>query len=751
MTGRVCPSGQINWFGSASKQYAAGKYRLTLVNYSSLDNLRCNPNQNIPIWSHHGLYNEPIATDVAINAPTFTTHGWNNVSANWSFSDNLALNRTNGASAFAISPGTASGFKALVYVDSAQKGNDLSGDFIGICFAMQIHSNGKPRNGYIVSWKASDQPYPGDTSIPSARGLRLIKFTEAAGRTWEDMSRPMWVSENTTVGGMTLKKLYHNTDIANWKFNRYYWLSVIQYPNGDLWLRVADGQTNAVLADHIYRDPSPLSIGRVGFYNQSQAGAYYWGYNFGTTTALPFRGNFCAYKKQAMKITGTSTGITLLTHHNTPVVVNWDGTPGNPITYTVPQNSIFFRNTSGSLVGTRLALMSPGTSAKIIRDGIRVHQFPTGNDNTLGTGNVNDLAAKGFTIRNFGDEISVEDLGSRGWMDTAGNFDFDVWYIPCGESALNLAVSSVSLSSNELTAFDWQVCATGGIGVGRQAPTTVGSSVEFIHNQVGPIGVKHIVTPTGIYDPVYRLEQTELLRPICGQLAPLPLVRGFGKFQRFRDFAPQYLFIAIDPAKIRLPKQAEWIQTNETRKLRTYRYAIQIGDYIFDTDFRDDMKYFRFNGQQWTPGTKNIAPGGQAPVQFILPFDTQEPVARVGVYTNNPASYGELILTEVVDVPLSSRSFVQHPLKFHRDMVTPEAPDITAKLVAMRRNIPIGNYRPFIYDNDTLTEITWSRPVVNGERVVCISKAVTALSQVLRHLRSTRGIMPNRNVGSIFR
>lgn len=744
---------QVAWFENV-RGYAAGQYEVELLGYKQMVVHQC---EATPEWSSSAAIPEHMNRAEQMPLANWTMRTYNaEGDTRWANDGNSMMRTWNGPPAFATSDFKI-GQEAITIrtwvtpydrgvlvkrPGESEDGNARTGDndYVGVAFCVSEQSVGgviRPRSYYLVQWKAQTQDWPGDGDGdgPSEMGFKLLRVTNSAGRTQDQMSPALWAGEDWIAGNTTIRKLAESLGTP-WQYNKVYDWTISYRNNGSINIIVRRVEDGYVMWDVNVTDNTPLAPGKIGFYNNSQEGATYQCYRYLQSNFVnTVEGVACIANKSHFAISGRMNGIGVLIHKDDDVVQSYNGVAGDPVTITIPRDHILLENNIGYLVGTHNNYWNaPRSCAKTITDGLHTWILPAGTSGNRGSGNVRDAREYGFTVARLGENIPLSTLYAKRWIAADGIFNFKFVFIPSGGASAYSVSSSQApiMTAPPITTYDWKVLTYS--AVYAQAPHDISRKVIISHNDVGPIGIRCEITPTGLHSPVFRLRQLSTLRPICGQL---PVVRN-------RDISPyDYNYIPLHPKDLSLPKQIAWTHTNSTLKSVAYRFVVRIDPFTFDVDYGDDSKYFRFNGDLWTPGNKTIGSHKNAEVQFLLPFDTSATEAIVGVYENGSS---ELATSFVV--PITLRTYVQRSLKFNRDLIPPAIPDITAKVAAMRRSIPIMSYDPYLYMNESLTKIAWGDLVRNGDRVVCIHKDVTAFPQVIRHLRTTKGILPRRYVSA---
>ncbi|MCP5518603.1 MAG: Ig-like domain-containing protein, partial [Verrucomicrobiales bacterium] len=135
-------------------------------------------------------------------------------------------------------------------------------DFIGLVFGFTVNGSNKPDSYYLFDWKQATQDV-------AERGFKLLKITNSNGT-----APDLW---NGETGG-TVTVLARDSSVG-WADNTEYDFSVRYRSSGQIDLAIRRSSDQALLWSTSVTDPSPLGVGKVGFYNYSQSLVRYSGLN----------------------------------------------------------------------------------------------------------------------------------------------------------------------------------------------------------------------------------------------------------------------------------------------------------------------------------------------------------------------------------------------------------------------------------------------------------------------------------------
>jgi hypothetical protein len=136
-------------------------------------------------------------------------------------------------------------------------------------------------------------------------------------------------------------------------------------------------------------------------------------------------------------ITGAADDVMIMV----PEGVSVDQTPtmetyvlGDPVTFGVPANAIFFEDTSGWIITdemTNATAHFPASAEKTFTDGTHTYTYPQGNAGNNATGHVSDLAGAGFIVKPFNTTISISELRDLGYI-TDNQLKFRFFHVVSG-------------------------------------------------------------------------------------------------------------------------------------------------------------------------------------------------------------------------------------------------------------------------------------------------------------------------------
>ena len=140
-------------------------------------------------------------------------------------------------------------------------------DYMGFVFGYQNSSN-----FYLFDWKQGTQGYVGRTA---AEGMTVKRFTGATGNGLTDLSLEEFWENEVAFGDMTVLATNHSS-AAGWLDNVLYdFFLDFNLTAGQFRIRVNQGETelwNVLVSD------STFSSGQFGFFNNSQQGVRYAGF-----------------------------------------------------------------------------------------------------------------------------------------------------------------------------------------------------------------------------------------------------------------------------------------------------------------------------------------------------------------------------------------------------------------------------------------------------------------------------------------
>lgn len=148
-------------------------------------------------------------------------------------------------------------------------------------------------------------------------------------------------------------------------------------------------------------------------------------------------GVVCTNGASLVKFTAASDDLVILVHESDFIGQTYSGVKGDPVTITIPDDAILFRDTTGWFMSQAEAL-GPATVAKTLTDGVKSYTWPAGTAANHGTGHVVDCEAGGFSTRPWSQGVTVAELAARGWIDADGFFRFRFALIPSGSGRLQI-------------------------------------------------------------------------------------------------------------------------------------------------------------------------------------------------------------------------------------------------------------------------------------------------------------------------
>lgn len=621
--------------------------------------------------------------------------------------------KNNGSPTFFLSPDTHIDKELAVnWVVGTQFQDPPDDDFVGIVFGATINqSNNKPSSYYVLCWKKGSQRQRG---YNAEAGIRLLKLVNVDGLTTYQVGDRIWDGSNWSSGTSSVTVLAESLGPA-WNHNTHYQYNVVYRATGEISVRVSrilnpgvnlETRQYEVVWEESVVDATPLSAGKYGCFSFSQPDVTFESHVFNRIyfmTTSP-EGDVCTSGAQNIEFNGTSDDIAILIHADDEVIEEYSGFSGDPVTFTLPQNHIIFRDTVGHMLN-KPYVGRPGTVPKTFQtpgsEGI-TYSYPRGTSSNSGSGHAVDLENGGFETISWGDQIPVTQLAENGWLDSKLRFRFKLVHVPSGLGHLN--VQSVSCDGvlvdpgNVETDPVWKIVTQTGnteevIEVIDDAPIVVNDSVSFNLSASGPIGIRFDSTPSSLTLPKF------LLTSLGGT--------------------------------IQSPKQIEFIQQNETLRPRGFEYTILIGDETYSSGDPEHIYYFSADDKMYPPDGLRVPPRSEVRIKFIVPIDTEETTATVEIAEGSATTVGEADL-----VP---RIHLIWPLNVHRDLLPSLERQFTAKTAAFRFNIKYVNYNPYLYSGGNLSLITWDTILNNREVFVAIEKD-TPIESALAHLRTHRGV-----------
>lgn len=153
-------------------------------------------------------------------------------------------------------------------------------------------------------------------------------------------------------------------------------------------------------------------------------------------------GSICTNGSAAIRINGSSDDVTIMMGATDTIGVEWDGDDDDPVTFTLPDICLIFRDTTAFMVSQHVGtngtvpktfIQDDATVPPWFPDPVHTYTYPRGDATNHGTGHVQDLAQGGYTnIIDWNGWISVETLRNFGWIDSEGILTFRFAHVPSG-------------------------------------------------------------------------------------------------------------------------------------------------------------------------------------------------------------------------------------------------------------------------------------------------------------------------------
>lgn len=137
----------------------------------------------------------------------------------------------------------------------------------------------------------------------------------------------------------------------------------------------------------------------------------------------------CMKDKAELSFVGESDDFVILTASTDTVTETYSGTPGDPVTITLPEKYIIFRDTTG-LTRSGGVGGHPATVEKTFTDGTLEYVLAEGTGG--GSGHVVDMEEEGFTTQNWDQAIPVAVLEALGWLNAFGIASLKFWHVVSG-------------------------------------------------------------------------------------------------------------------------------------------------------------------------------------------------------------------------------------------------------------------------------------------------------------------------------
>lgn len=145
--------------------------------------------------------------------------------------------------------------------------------------------------------------------------------------------------------------------------------------------------------------------------------------------------------------TAMSDDVVVLIHATDEVVVTGVLDGSGPITVTLPDDAIIFRNTTGHLIGL-------ATNQKTFTDGTNSYVVDAGDGSNDGTIEVIDLETGGFTTRTWGTPVTSAELTSKTWVDGDGIARVKFVHVTAGQGFATITNMQCDAPAGSVEAFD---------------------------------------------------------------------------------------------------------------------------------------------------------------------------------------------------------------------------------------------------------------------------------------------------------
>ena len=721
-----------NTYFNNRASFGAGKYRLTYVGATRISRPSCPASSDFSWLVQRAP--EPIASSGSIDFSKWSSFTYKKATGSfkpdiWQINNDGASQLINGEPTFFVSDTKQidKSFSVNIRVGNPVYETWFDDDIFGVTWGFSENSKtSKPDNYYVLMWQGTGANNNG------VYGPRLMRVVNGSAFTESRIKTSLNYGTNYTSGSSQAVTLAYGPRV-DWNFNTSYIFTVVYKSDGSSVCRIAEA-SGKVIWETSYRDTQSLGSGKYGFFNLSQEQVRYITQATGDAQPIAYgpEGSVCTIGKDGVTFNGQSDDITILYKNTDNITVDYDGIAGSPMTFTIPAKHVLFRATSGFIIGSSPGIPgAPKTAQKTFKAGTNTHVVPEGTLATVGTGSVSDFTADGFVVKSWGEKLPINLLAQNGWIDKSSNFNFKMALVPCGIGSVFVqsVVANGIVYPPPSTNYDWKLIEDddGEVTQINDLPTSPGDTIEFTVEDDTQIAVQLLESPSDLTNPQFRLQRLS--------------------------------------AVIKEPKQVTWTQKNPGGRALSYDFDVEIGDKVYSTASLDDIGSFYINGNQWSPGNKGILALGSLTVTLFIPTDTEEKTAKITSFVSGAVTYpswspapvfgtgtgtedtgDNRIIGEIQTAKIVPRKIVRYPLKFNRDLHDPRVANLTAKIIAYQRGLNLSSYTPYLYTNSNLVLITWHAALSNTDVLVCIAKEVSTTTQVLYHLRTTRGILTHRNV-----
>lgn len=131
----------------------------------------------------------------------------------------------------------------------------------------------------------------------------------------------------------------------------------------------------------------------------------------------------CTLDTDAVLFSGTSDDFVILTAAGDKVLTEYSGIAGDPVTLTLPEKYVIFRNTAGSLRAT-------ASVEKTLTDGTNTSVIPAGEGSEYDQ--VEDVQVDGFDTQEWETSVLVSKMEENGWINVDGIATLRFHHIVCG-------------------------------------------------------------------------------------------------------------------------------------------------------------------------------------------------------------------------------------------------------------------------------------------------------------------------------